>query len=207
MAVAAGAILFALRRPWRTGAAGTPAPARPRTARALAAHGAVVMVLALSLAALQRDATLADLVQGAVLLGVLYGVAVTDVATLQVPLAPVFLGILVRGGLTALVDRPALPATVLGLFGGAGMLALAGLAYEWIRGRPGLGHGDTAVLGLIVLPMGKEVFGWDAIFRPQGSGRTYAEMTREEKAAQSMRTLALRKLAAFLAEQRGGPRT
>jgi non-canonical purine NTP pyrophosphatase (RdgB/HAM1 family) len=64
---------------------------------------------------------------------------------------------------------------------------------------------EGRVKGLIVLPMGREVFGWDAIFRPQGSGRTYAEMSREEKAAQSMRTLALRKLAAFLAEREGAP--
>jgi non-canonical purine NTP pyrophosphatase (RdgB/HAM1 family) len=65
---------------------------------------------------------------------------------------------------------------------------------------------EGRVKGLIVLPMGKEVFGWDAIFRPQGSGRTYAEMSREEKTAQSMRTLALRKLAAFLAEQQNASR-
>ena len=60
---------------------------------------------------------------------------------------------------------------------------------------------EGRVMGLIVLPVGREAFGWDAIFRPEGSGRTYAEMSREEKTAHSMRTLALRKLAAFLAEQ------
>jgi non-canonical purine NTP pyrophosphatase (RdgB/HAM1 family) len=54
--------------------------------------------------------------------------------------------------------------------------------------------------GLIVLPMGKEIFGWDAIFRPTGHGRTYAEMSREDKVSHSMRTQALRKLAAYLAE-------
>jgi inosine triphosphate pyrophosphatase len=54
--------------------------------------------------------------------------------------------------------------------------------------------------GLIVLPMGKELFGWDAIFRPAGHGRTYAEMTREDKTSHSMRTQALRKLSAYLAE-------
>jgi inosine triphosphate pyrophosphatase len=51
--------------------------------------------------------------------------------------------------------------------------------------------------------MGKEVFGWDAIFRPHGSGRTYAEMSREEKAIQSMRSVALRKFSAFLASHQG----
>lgn len=149
MALAAGVILWSLRKPWRTGTAGSPAAAHPLSVRALAAHGALLAALALSLAFVQHDATPAEMVQGAVLLGVLYGVAVTDLAALQVPLAPVFLGILVRVGLTALLDRPGLPAALLGLFGGAGVLALAGLAYEWVRGRPGLGHGDTAVLGLI----------------------------------------------------------
>jgi XTP/dITP diphosphohydrolase len=62
---------------------------------------------------------------------------------------------------------------------------------------------EGRVQGLIVLPVGREAFGWDAIFRPNGSGRTYAEMPREEKIAHSMRTEALRKLAAFLAEQHG----
>jgi non-canonical purine NTP pyrophosphatase (RdgB/HAM1 family) len=73
----------------------------------------------------------------------------------------------------------------------------------------GVGYCDGAevhyfegrVNGMIVLPAGKEAFGWDAIFRPHGSGRTYGEMSREEKSARSMRTVALRKLAAFLAEQ------
>ena len=147
MAVGVGAMLLSLRKPWHTGATGSPA--LPVSARRLAGHGVVLAVLAFSLAIVQGDATPGDLAQGAVLLGVLYGIAVTDLATLRVPLGPVFLGILLHGGLTALLDRTALPAAMLGLFGGAGMLALAGLAYEWIRARPGLGHGDTAVLGLI----------------------------------------------------------
>jgi leader peptidase (prepilin peptidase) / N-methyltransferase len=144
MAIAAAAILVALRKPWRTGAAGSAL-----SRRALAAHGVFLAALAAGLAFAQQDAAPADIVQGALLLGILYGVAVTDVATLEVPLAPLFLGMVVRVGSTALLDRAALPATVLGLFSGAGVLAVVGLAYEWVRGRPGLGHGDTAVLGLI----------------------------------------------------------
>lgn len=57
--------------------------------------------------------------------------------------------------------------------------------------------------GTIVLPSGKEVFGWDAIFRPHGSGRTYAEMSRQEKATHSMRSQAMRKFSAFLTTQQG----
>ena len=62
---------------------------------------------------------------------------------------------------------------------------------------------EGRISGMVVLPAGKEVFGWDSIFRPQGSGRTYAEMSRDEKVAKSMRTVALRKLASFLASQQG----
>jgi inosine triphosphate pyrophosphatase len=67
-----------------------------------------------------------------------------------------------------------------------------GKAVHYFEGR---------AMGLIVLPMGKAVFGWDAIFRPEGHGRTYAEMATEDKATHSMRTQALRKLAAYLAAE------
>jgi non-canonical purine NTP pyrophosphatase (RdgB/HAM1 family) len=58
-------------------------------------------------------------------------------------------------------------------------------AREW------LGVGE--VLGEIApLPRGETGFGWDVVFQPfWGGGRTYAEMTPEEKNARSHRTLAL----------------
>ena len=40
-------------------------------------------------------------------------------------------------------------------------------------------------------PRGSQGFGWDAIFQPHGSPRTFAEMTDEEKDRFSMRRLAL----------------
>jgi XTP/dITP diphosphohydrolase len=43
-------------------------------------------------------------------------------------------------------------------------------------------------------PRGESGFGWDAIFIPAGSTRTFAEMTAEEKSAVSMRRLALEQL-------------
>jgi len=43
-------------------------------------------------------------------------------------------------------------------------------------------------------PRGTHGFGWDAIFQPLGSERTFAEMTSEEKARFSMRRLALEQL-------------
>ena len=48
------------------------------------------------------------------------------------------------------------------------------------------------VVGIIPeMPRGSQGFGWDAIFQPQGSTRTFAEMTAEEKDRFSMRRLAL----------------
>jgi XTP/dITP diphosphohydrolase len=53
-------------------------------------------------------------------------------------------------------------------------------------------HGSEVVVGSIdgllsVQPRGKNGFGWDAIFVPQGEGRTFGEMTAEEKDARSHR--------------------
>jgi inosine triphosphate pyrophosphatase len=73
--------------------------------------------------------------------------------------------------------------------------AITGVGYA---DGSGVHYFDGRVMGQIVLPQGKDGFGWDSIFRPNGSGRTYAEMSREEKAKRSMRTLALRKLAEHL---------
>ncbi|MGH7961387.1 MAG: non-canonical purine NTP pyrophosphatase, partial [Candidatus Binatia bacterium] len=44
------------------------------------------------------------------------------------------------------------------------------------------------------VPRGTNGFGWDAIFQPVGSDRTFAEMTAEEKDHFSMRRLALEQL-------------
>jgi non-canonical purine NTP pyrophosphatase (RdgB/HAM1 family) len=51
------------------------------------------------------------------------------------------------------------------------------------------------VTGVIAeTPRGSSGFGWDAIFQPLGSARTFAEMTPEEKDQFSMRRLALDRL-------------
>ena len=52
-----------------------------------------------------------------------------------------------------------------------------------------------SVDGIIVeLPRGNAGFGWDAIFQPRGSERTFAEMSSQEKDRFSMRRLALEQL-------------
>lgn len=50
-------------------------------------------------------------------------------------------------------------------------------------------------------PVGEKGFGWDPIFIPEGSTKTWAEMTLEEQADTSMRRIALRDLQAFLKNQ------
>jgi inosine triphosphate pyrophosphatase len=65
---------------------------------------------------------------------------------------------------------------------------------------PAIFDGRTA--GTIVRPRGPLNFGWDPIFEPdQGHGRTYAEMTLEEKNAISHRSRAFIQLRSFLKAQ------
>lgn len=54
--------------------------------------------------------------------------------------------------------------------------------------------------GEIVAPRGPPNFGWNPIFKPKQSDKTYAEMTEQEKSKVSHRFLALQKLSKFLDE-------
>jgi non-canonical purine NTP pyrophosphatase (RdgB/HAM1 family) len=49
-------------------------------------------------------------------------------------------------------------------------------------------------------PVGEKGFGWDPIFIPDGSDKTWAQMDPEEQAQTSMRKIALQKLQAFLTQ-------
>ncbi len=53
---------------------------------------------------------------------------------------------------------------------------------------------EGSVRGIIVEPRGPDNFGWDPIFMPEGSAKTFAEMSAEEKNAISHRGIAMRKL-------------
>lgn len=81
--------------------------------------------------------------------------------------------------LDGFADRRATARCVALLFDGA---------REWV--------GEGTVAGVIVdAPRGKSGFGWDVVFAPSwGGGRTYAEMTGDEKNARSHRGLAFRSL-------------
>ena len=57
---------------------------------------------------------------------------------------------------------------------------------------------EGAIEGTIVAPRGKNGFGFDPIFQPVGSNKTFGEMTRAEKSTFSHRAKAFRKLKEFL---------
>lgn len=58
--------------------------------------------------------------------------------------------------------------------------------------------------GYIVSPRGEKdtAFGWDSCFEVQGLGKTYAELTKEEKNRVSHRWKAIKKFRYFLMTQR-----
>lgn len=60
---------------------------------------------------------------------------------------------------------------------------------------------EGIVQGQIVEPTISSPFGWDALFLPDGSDKTFGHMTMEEKNAISHRANALRKFMKFLQSQ------
>lgn len=60
---------------------------------------------------------------------------------------------------------------------------------------------EGIVEGKIVEPKGDTSFGWDPIFLPNGHGKTFAEMSSEEKNEVSMRKLALVELKKVLQDK------
>ncbi len=75
-------------------------------------------------------------------------------------------------------NRAATAATLFGYDDGTGCRVFSGAASGMIPDRP----------------RGTQGFGWDAIFQPLGSDKTFAEMAHEEKDRFSMRRLALDQL-------------
>jgi non-canonical purine NTP pyrophosphatase (RdgB/HAM1 family) len=53
---------------------------------------------------------------------------------------------------------------------------------------------EGLIKGKIVSPRGNNYFGWNRIFQPDGSSKTFGEMTLEEKDSMSMRAEAFRNL-------------
>lgn len=63
----------------------------------------------------------------------------------------------------------------------------------------GISFFEGRLHGLLVPPRGTQGFGWDALFQPDGSTHTLAEMTMAEKNQFSMRRLAIEQLRHHLA--------
>jgi inosine triphosphate pyrophosphatase len=102
------------------------------------------------------------------------------------PLIKWFLKALKNEGLTALAQNlPSSKATAKTILG----YAPSSDTIQFFSGE---------IKGTIVPPRGDKGFGWDAIFQPDGSEKTFGEMTLEEKTQFSMRRLAVEKLQAFL---------
>lgn len=57
---------------------------------------------------------------------------------------------------------------------------------------------EGEIRGKIVSPRGENDFGWDPIFQPENTNKTYGQMTFDEKKSVSSRKIALTKLAEFL---------
>jgi non-canonical purine NTP pyrophosphatase (RdgB/HAM1 family) len=57
---------------------------------------------------------------------------------------------------------------------------------------------EGTIKGKIISPIGKEGFGWDPIFQPEGISKSFSELTTQEKNEISMRKIALIKLKEFL---------
>lgn len=60
---------------------------------------------------------------------------------------------------------------------------------------------EGSICGMVVPPRGSNGFGWDSIFQPDGSEKTFAEMLLEEKSQFSMRRLAIESLQLHLQER------
>jgi non-canonical purine NTP pyrophosphatase (RdgB/HAM1 family) len=94
--------------------------------------------------------------------------------------------------------------------GGTGLAAIAyALNNRAARAQCCVGYWDGSQVRLflgetqgeiLVKPRGERVFGWDAWFQPEGSQKTFAEMTPDEKDSVSHRGRAYRKLLEHLAK-------
>ncbi len=84
-------------------------------------------------------------------------------------------------------------------FGSARATARTLIGYAEENGTIHFFEGSLA--GTLVPPRGTAGFGWDAIFQPDNSSRTFAEMTPGEKNRCSMRRLAVEALRQYLEQK------
>jgi len=68
----------------------------------------------------------------------------------------------------------------------------------YAKGQEEIHFFEGELHGTVMLPVGDVGFGWDPIFKPTGYDKSFAEMTKEEKNAISMRASAVAKMKEFL---------
>lgn len=107
------------------------------------------------------------------------GIAIPALGGLPGALVKWFVGTIGPAGIAAMVpagaDRTCIATTAVGVADESGVRIITG-----------------EVRGIVVpAPRGSDGFGWDPVFQPDGSDRTFAEMSRDEKNRFSMRRRAL----------------
>lgn len=79
--------------------------------------------------------------------------------------------------------------------------AYAKVIIGYMDNQDKISYFEGEIRGDIVEPRGLNGFGWDAIFQPKGSKKTFAEMTIEEKNKISHGRIALEKLREYLKKE------
>lgn len=89
----------------------------------------------------------------------LYALGLTDLLSLTVDGRLILAGIGARLVSLGLWQPEAMAPMLLGMFSGAGVIALVGMGYRIVRGREGFGEGDAGTMGLI-----GAFVGWQGVF-------------------------------------------
>ena len=76
--------------------------------------------------------------------------------------------------------------------------AEAKVVLGYARANGAVNFFEGAIKGTIVAPRTDSGFGWDPVFQPDGSEKSFAQMSKDEKNEISHRGIAVRKLREFL---------
>lgn len=76
--------------------------------------------------------------------------------------------------------------------------AIAKTTIGYAKTRKNIKFFEGEIQGEIIAPSGNNGFGWDCIFKPEGTNKTFAQMNLKEKNKFSMRKIAFEKLKEYL---------
>ena len=147
-------VVCGVRLPWRALLPGrdlqrAPYPCGHAPPRWRAATLPVLVAGSAALALAHPEGPWPVLAPGLMLLYLLYPLAVIDIISLNVETRLVVLGLALRFAGLAFFAQAQLVEMLAGMLMGAGLFAMVEVVYRTLRGRPGLGEGDAAVVGLI----------------------------------------------------------